>query len=155
MDDISSDISSGEDARDSWDEWMGEGGPAATTGVGRSPGPGATAAGSAPVVCGTLRYVAPEVLHDLQAPGCPADVYGIGVVLLELLAGPSCVESGAVQQDRGCPVTALALVKQCSPLAQDMVRGLLEGDPGARLTARGALEHAWLASMADTCTVGE
>jgi len=31
-----------------------------------------------------------------------------------------------------------------SPAGLDFVRGLLERDPGRRLTARGALQHAWL-----------
>lgn len=134
---------------DSWDDWMGD--PMPTTGGAQThlnPLMGMPR-GS---VCGTPRYTAPEALYSANPPGGPADVYGVGVLLLELLAGPHAVESGAPQQDA---MGALALVEHCSPLAQDLVKGLLEPDPGARLTAQGALDHPWFAVVAESCRVGD
>lgn len=98
--------------------------------------------------CGTLSYVAPEVLTQ-QGYGKEADMWSLGVILWLVVrgrlpfAGPDkeavIAATVAAQIDLGHAVWA-----RWSPAGLDFVRGLLERDPGRRLTARRALHHPWL-----------
>lgn len=97
---------------------------------------------------GTPLYVAPEVL--LRQPyGCAADMWSLGVIVHILLTGfppfddddtkvlINKVKSGNLSFDQ-------PEWRDVSPVATDFVQRLLCRDTGMRMTADGALAHAWL-----------
>ena len=105
---------------------------------------------------GTPQYAAPEVLAstpgDSSAHAAPVDAWACGVILYILLCGCApftpkiedddkelyeLVKSSPVKFDQ--PVWA-----KLSPSARDLVLRLLDKDPRARLSAKEALEHAWM-----------
>ena len=109
--------------------------------------------------CGTLSYVAPEVL-TLQGYGKEADLWSVGVVMYLLIRGrlpfdgKSKVEIiertihsnllGRARNGDACSIGDDPVWSKCTPPCQDLVKGLLRKDPQARLTAAAVLEHAWM-----------
>jgi hypothetical protein len=102
--------------------------------------------------CGTLSYVAPEVLA-MQGYSKPADVWSIGVVLYLVARGRLPFEGE--QKDliiRRTLRDPVDFSHKCwvawSPEGRDFVARLLDKDARTRLTARGALQHAWMRASA-------
>lgn len=134
---------------DSWEDWGQRGAP-----------------------CGALHYAAPETLTGVGSMLCfptlppfpmhcstrvppqdiapAADVYGVGVLLLELLTPPGAVESGLPQADTQA---ALTLVRDCSPALQSLLAGMLDPLPSQRITSSAALDHPWFADVLGACDV--
>lgn len=106
---------------------------------------------------GTPLYMAPELF--LCAYDQAADMWGVGMLLYQLLTGrlpffdtdstPSPMELAitlmAGELDLRAPELATA-----SPDVVDLIAGLLNRDPDARLTAEQALAHPWFAALAAT-----
>lgn len=99
------------------------------------------------VPCGTLPYVAPEVLL-MQGQGEASDVWSLGVVLFLLLTGtwPFTGQSPDEMLDEittfeFCPDSMPGRV--LSGQAVDLLRGLLVSDPALRRSAASALTHPW------------
>jgi len=93
---------------------------------------------------GTPGYIAPEVAADSQAVDGRADLYSLGVVLFELLAGrrPFLGESAAaliVQSLRREPPSLLSVRPDADPALARIVRQCLERDPGWRYPDAAAL----------------
>jgi hypothetical protein len=85
---------------------------------------------------GTATYTAPEVYAG-EAYGCGADVWSVGVVLLELMRG----EMLGISRDKAA-FRAVAALLDALPTDKPMpalLRTLLVVDPAARSTARAAL----------------
>ena len=91
---------------------------------------------------GTATYTAPEVYAG-EAYGCGADVWSVGVVLLELTRG----EMLGISRDKAA-FRAVAALLDALPTDKPMpalLRTLLVVDPAARATARSALaEHVFV-----------
>jgi serine/threonine protein kinase len=87
---------------------------------------------------GTATYTAPEVLES-EPYGCPADLWSVGVVLLELLSG----SPSPVQKEKHAGSWVEATLKSLPPDQPfpALVRMLLKPDPRQRWTARQALGH--------------
>jgi len=99
------------------------------------------------VSCGTLSYVAPEVLAQSYTSQC--DLWSLGVIVFVLLVGYMpfggsserqqviAIQSGkcGMKKDRWAKV---------SPQGLDFVKKLLVVNPEVRLTALQALEHPWI-----------
>lgn len=96
--------------------------------------------------CGTLSYVAPEVLMKSYTSQC--DLWSLGVITFILLvghmpfSGPECAQVLAIKkgaysfrQERWSKVSAEAF---------DFVRSLLVVDPQVRMNAETALQHEWM-----------
>mmetsp|Transcript_50169 Transcript_50169/g.92671 ORF Transcript_50169/g.92671 Transcript_50169/m.92671 type:complete len:549 (+) Transcript_50169:130-1776(+) len=96
--------------------------------------------------CGTLSYVAPEVLMKSYTPQC--DLWSLGVISWILLvgympfSGPDRVQIQAIKQ--GNYKVKKDVWAKVSADAQDFVFSLLKVDPNKRLTAEKALAHKWI-----------
>lgn len=101
--------------------------------------------------CGTLSYVAPEVL-TMQGYGQEADLWSIGVILFLILCGKLPFD-GANHDDiinatikaeiRVSPGVWTALSEE----ARDLIKKLLHKDPKERISARTALRHPFIVKL--------
>eukprot|EP00929_Paragymnodinium_shiwhaense_P061395 TRINITY_DN30660_c0_g1_i1.p1 TRINITY_DN30660_c0_g1~~TRINITY_DN30660_c0_g1_i1.p1 ORF type:complete len:632 (-),score=127.43 TRINITY_DN30660_c0_g1_i1:99-1994(-) len=96
--------------------------------------------------CGTLSYVAPEVLKQSYTSQC--DLWSIGVIAFILLSGYMPFAGSESEQAASILKGAYKLKphkwNSVSPEALKFVQGLLAVDPEKRLTADAALCHPWL-----------
>ena len=96
--------------------------------------------------CGTLSYVAPEVLTK-QGYGKEADLWSIGVILFLLLLGK--LPFDADTHDEIIKSTIQGKLKPPSSWnnlteeAKDIITKLLTRDTKQRITAKDALKHPW------------
>lgn len=98
------------------------------------------------VSCGTLAYVAPEVLENSYTSQC--DLWSLGVVVFILLFGYMPFSGSESKQIKDIKAGIFSYKKavwdKVSSNAQDFVRQLLVVDPKHRMTAQEALDHKWL-----------
>jgi len=99
-------------------------------------------------MAGSPSYVAPEVLSNIPyAHKC--DTWSAGVVMFTLLFGvlpyhsDSRTKKYELIKAGGLP-TDDPTWNSISKEAQDLLHGLLNTDPNSRLSAKDALNHAWL-----------
>jgi calcium-dependent protein kinase len=112
--------------------------------------------------CGSIHYVAPEVLAKSYTE--QADMWSMGVISHMLLTGTSVFKGGTnteiFQSIRAGRIVYSSKFHRLSSLAQDFVKSLLVIDPAKRLTAQGAMQHAFVAkrhkseAAIDTGTLG-
>jgi len=102
--------------------------------------------------CGTISYVAPEVL-SLKGYGIEADLWSMGVIMYLVLRGKLPFNSEEKEdiieeilhddleweKDRIWSQVSLKLV--------DLISGLLHKDPSKRLTAAQVKQHPWMIEM--------
>jgi calcium-dependent protein kinase len=98
--------------------------------------------------CGTLSYVAPEVLHKKYTSQC--DMWSLGVVIFILLAGYMPF-SGPDEKQVRCIKEGKFTWKEekwsiISKHGREFVEKLMTVNPEQRLTAVLALEHPWIAN---------
>lgn len=101
-------------------------------------------------VVGSAYFIAPEVLRKRYGKAC--DVWSLGVNLFLLLSGRVPFGGGAARSadvfkaTLGDPLEFPAGEwAGVTPLAKDLVAGLLEKDPARRYTVADALAHPWVA----------
>jgi calcium-dependent protein kinase len=96
--------------------------------------------------CGTLSYVAPEVLTDSYTSQC--DLWSLGIIVYILLSGSMPFHGNSELLKEKIITGKFAMRKdkwdRLSPEGQEFVKALIEKDPDVRLTAQQALEHPWL-----------
>jgi len=96
--------------------------------------------------CGTLSYIAPEVLSRNYTPQC--DIWSIGVIVYVLLSGRFPFHGTSNDKmthiKKGKYKFEPEKWARLSKRSQDFTKALLEMNPSKRLTAKGALEHAWI-----------
>mmetsp|Transcript_46861 Transcript_46861/g.135039 ORF Transcript_46861/g.135039 Transcript_46861/m.135039 type:complete len:536 (-) Transcript_46861:183-1790(-) len=96
--------------------------------------------------CGTLAYVAPEVLRHSYTSQC--DMWSLGVTVFIVLFGympfygseqfqVRCIKEGRFTQKKD-------IWSKVSANGQEFVKQLLVVDPNVRLTAEAALKHPWI-----------
>lgn len=109
------------------------------------------------VSCGTLTYVAPEVLRKSYTSQC--DLWSLGVITFVLLSGYmpfSGAEASLVDNIlNGRYVMKPQRWEFVSANAKNFTQALLEGDPKKRLTAQMALEHRWIANRREELNNGK
>lgn len=104
--------------------------------------------------CGTLSYVAPEVL-DGRPYGQETDLWSVGVIMCLLLCGRLPFD-GETQQEiisatiKGDFQVPPHIWDALSSEARTLMKGLLCVRPPERLTARGALRHPFLLRVVPT-----
>jgi len=102
--------------------------------------------------CGTPGYVAPEVLRQ-EGYGNECDMWSIGVIMYILLCGyqpfyedPPMLYESIMAGRYELPAEEWDLV---SPLAKQLVNGLLVVDPAARMTPAQVKAHGWITGHSD------
>jgi len=97
--------------------------------------------------CGTLAYVAPEVLNMEYTSQC--DLWSLGVTVFILLFGYMPFAGNESKQVSAIKSGQYTVKKEAwgrvSENAQDFVKKLLVVKPEMRLTADAALKHQWIA----------
>jgi serine/threonine protein kinase len=98
--------------------------------------------------CGTLTYVAPEVL-SMQGYHMEADMWSIGVIMYLVVRGrlpyDGDEQQAIVQRILHEPLDFSSGVwSRWSKVGVEFIKKLLEKTPARRLTARQALQHPWL-----------
>merc|ERR1719359_888992 len=96
--------------------------------------------------CGTLSYVAPEVLKDTYTSQC--DLWSLGVIVFILLSG-SMPFFGDEEVVKAKITAADYKMKKdrwnsISKAGHEFALGLMEKDPNVRLTTSQALAHPWI-----------
>jgi len=98
--------------------------------------------------CGTLAYVAPEVLARSYTSQC--DLWSLGVTVFAMVFGILPFGGNSEKQTAAIRSGKFSVRKETwnkvSPDVQDFVQALLTVDPTQRLTAQSALEHRWIKS---------
>jgi calcium-dependent protein kinase len=96
--------------------------------------------------CGTLAYVAPEVLKRSYTKAC--DLWSMGVIVFVLLSGHMPFHGDSDDQMKAIKRARYEFKPEhwakISTTAKGFVQSLLELDPAKRLTSEMALEHTWI-----------
>jgi calcium-dependent protein kinase len=104
------------------------------------------------VSCGTLSYVAPEVLSKSYTSQC--DMWSFGVIVFILLVGYMPFSGREDQEQirkikKGEFTVKKAKWDKVSPLAFEFVKKLIVVNPSKRLSPIEALEHSWILNCND------
>jgi len=100
--------------------------------------------------CGSVAYLAPEILNR-DGHGPPVDLYGIGVLLYEMLTGrPPFYNRDKNRLYQNIKNAPLELPSTASPRAGDLIASLMRRNPTQRLGARKTSEvrlHPFFAGL--------
>jgi serine/threonine protein kinase len=106
--------------------------------------------------CGSPCYIAPEALGTSEYYGIPADIWALGVILYALVDGslPWNYEDAPrmLEQITGA---SFQMPDSISPACQDLLRGILNPDPGQRFTIDAILMHPWLFGVGNVFPVAK
>lgn len=97
--------------------------------------------------CGTLNFMAPEIMKRTEGYDHRVDIWALGIFLYQMLTG-TALFGGNVTADVEAKVLdpeVPDLYRVKDPFARDLIHGLLEKDPTRRLTLAQVLTHAWVA----------
>jgi serine/threonine protein kinase len=101
--------------------------------------------------CGTLNYVAPEVL-SLVGYGKEADIWSVGVIMYLLLRGELPFHGKTKNEIISKTLHAEINVEidsswqNISPAGKALLKALLTKDTSKRITAKEAIQHEWFTS---------
>lgn len=96
--------------------------------------------------CGTVGFVAPEILRPGELHTEKADMFSFGALLYAMLTakklygGPSSV---MLERAKAGKIEYSEEFSRLSPGVQSLIRSLLSTEPSLRPSARQALEHPW------------
>jgi aurora kinase len=97
--------------------------------------------------CGTPEYIAPEMLNK-KGHDTSVDIWSIGVLMFELLAGYSPFVARS-NQELYTNIRALKIrwPKDMSPSAKNLITKILKLNPAERLSLDEILNHQWFKSI--------
>jgi aurora kinase C len=96
-------------------------------------------------VCGTLDYLAPEVVRSEEYNGAAVDLWCLGILAFELLAGkPPFERPQSAETCRAILEGHIEFLPGVSDAAADLIVNLLRVDPRERLPASTVLHHPWI-----------
>lgn len=99
-------------------------------------------------LCGTLDYLSPELVSNTPYDAT-TDLWGLGVVLFELLCGYTPFEKPETNDTCLCiQRVQYSIPPHVSEGAADLIRGLLVADGSHRLTLAQVLAHPWVVTQA-------
>ena len=94
--------------------------------------------------CGTLDYMAPEILKGFQYTNS-VDVWALGVLLYEMLHGcPPFNAKNDSEKSRLIRLGNFRFAEEVSEDCRDLIRGILQGVPEARPSVLELLAHPWV-----------
>lgn len=95
--------------------------------------------------CGTWDYLSPEMVQN-EPHGPPVDVWAMGVLLYEMIAGRPPFAAGNNQMKAMERIMKVELLfpSHVSPLPKDLISKLLVRAPEKRLSLQSAAEHPWV-----------
>jgi serine/threonine protein kinase len=102
-------------------------------------------------VCGSLDYIAPEVLGDLPYSGKKSDIWSLGVILYSLVfcTFPFSAEErmDALLPPEGqekLPHPPLEFPSKAGSELKDLIAKMLTEDPNSRISMTDVMRHPWL-----------
>lgn len=96
-------------------------------------------------MCGTMAYMAPEILNRDKYLGDKVDIWALGVVIYVLLVGFMPFKEDDVSKAK------YNMPKDVGKEAADFVSNMLVSDPKQRSSARRLLDHPWVAQQSESC----
>jgi len=94
-------------------------------------------------IVGTPEYLAPEIIQS-RGHGTPADVWALGVIIYEMLAGyPPFFDKSPYDIYRKILNLEITYLRHFDVKAVDLMRQLLMTRPESRLTAIACMDHLW------------
>jgi len=104
--------------------------------------------------CGTLDYLPPEMLAPPHKHDHKVDIWALGILLFELLAGQPPFAAVGASASQVETVTKMNILQAKIPfpkdfplLAKDLVKKLVQPKPEDRLPLEAVLQHPWLAPL--------
>lgn len=97
--------------------------------------------------CGTLAYIAPEILKDRGYKDFAADVWSAGVVLYAMIYGTVPFRTGDIEELRELIIRGdYTLKEDVSEDVRDLLEHMLEVNPKKRYTIPQILCHRWFSN---------
>lgn len=95
-------------------------------------------------MCGTMAYMAPEILHRDKYLGDKVDIWALGVVIYVLLVGFMPFKDQDVAKSK------YMIPRNIKSEAADFLSKMLIVNPRERFSARRLLEHPWVAEQPES-----
>ncbi len=96
--------------------------------------------------CGTLNYIAPEIVKNTGYDGQMADVWATGVILYFMLTGARPFDDDSVHKllDKIIVGDFKFPAKQLSDDVKHLVKNILNPNPRKRFTIEMIKQHPWI-----------
>nr|XP_023417694.1 putative sperm motility kinase W [Cavia porcellus] len=95
--------------------------------------------------CGcTLQYAAPELFLQKKYQGPPLDIWSLGVILFEMVAGVRPFSGTKTELMKNALKGQYQFPQHFSKEVQSLIKGLLNPDPSMRPTLEQVRQHPWL-----------
>nr|XP_023417884.1 putative sperm motility kinase W isoform X2 [Cavia porcellus] len=93
---------------------------------------------------GTRQYAAPEIFLQKKYQGPPLDIWSLGILLFEMLAGVRPFSGSQTRLTKDALKGRYQFPQHFSKEVQSLIKGLLNPDPRMRPTLEKVRQHPWL-----------